>query len=649
MTEPKAAAPPASRLNREGSELLANVGHEVLTPLNAVLGMAGLLLETSLTPEQRSYVETIRDSGEALLSVFERALDFSRLEAGKMELEEKPFGVADLVEGVLDELVPHAMEKGLELAYFADPSVPAEARGDAGKLRQILGSLVENAIKFTFHGEVLVTVAAQPGQPKCLLSFAVRDTGIGIPPDRLDGLFQPFSQADASIARRYEGAGLGLVNSRKLAELMGGTIGVESIPGAGSTFRFSVAVKANAAGPAPSLDLAGKPVAAVAGSPALFEVFNHYLRAWQANPVVERSIDEIVRRLELRQTQVAVVDTNVPGLTPHLLRHLRSLGRGEPCPLILVHPPGSRLESLVPRQEQNNVWFLRKPLKPAAMLETLRAAMRGEPLNVPEAGRAVLDGAMGARLPLDILLAEDHPVNQQVTRLMLSRLGYDLHIVSTGKDAVEAVQLRPYDLILMDVQMPEMDGLEASRCIRRLGNRIHQPRISAITTNALQSDREACSAAGMDDFLSKPVRPEDLKAVLERCAASLGKRAYAAFDPSVLRVWQQKTGRDSQAWREILNLYVKEFRTTLQEILQARADGDLVTFRSKSHYLKGSSQIVGAAAVAKLCLDLESAQDLKEPALDSKLAGLQQALEEATRTANTLASRKSAAHRAGAS
>jgi CheY-like chemotaxis protein len=328
---------------------------------------------------------------------------------------------------------------------------------------------------------------------------------------------------------------------------------------------------------------------------------------------------------------------------------LRSSGRSEPSPLILVHPPGFRLDSLAPLQAHSDVWFLRKPLKPAALFETLRAALRGEPLSPQDAEAAVPDGAMAARLPLDILLAEDHPVNQQVTRLMLAKLGYDLHVVSTGRDAVEAAQLRPYDLILMDVQMPEMDGLEASRCIRHLGNRIHQPRISAITTNFLQSDREACYAAGMDDFLPKPVRPEDLKAVLERCAAALGKHRHPGFDPGVLRAAQPRPGGDFQAWREVLTLYVSEFRNTLQEIRQARASGDLAAFRSKSHYLKGSSQVVGAVAVAKLCLDLESATDLREPALEGKLASLQQALEDAAQTTGALAPPESAARGAGAS
>ena len=633
MTAPKRGRPPFGALSHAESEFLANIGHEVLTPLNAVLGMTGVLLETPLTPEQKSYVETIRDSGEALLSLLKRVIDFSRLEAGKMELEEKSFGLADLLEDVLNELAPMATEKGLELAYFADPSVPAEARCDAGKLRQILVNLVGNAIKFTAHGEVLVTVTAQPGQPSWVLHFAVRDTGVGIPPDRIDGLFQPFRQADSSSTRRYEGAGLGLITSRKLAELMGGTISVESIPGAGSTFRVSVAAMADAAGPTPSLE--GESVAAVAGSQALFEVLNSYLSVWHGSPTVERSINEAVKRLEAKQAQVAIVDTNVPDLTPYSLLRLRSSGCGEPFPLILVHPPGFRMESLLPLQAQNNVWFLQKPLKPAALFETLRAALRGEQVSSQEAGTAVLDNVMAARLPLDILLAEDHPVNQQVTRLMLSKFGYDLHVVGTGTAAVEAVQLRPYDLILMDVQMPEMDGLEASRCIRRLGNRIHQPRISAITTNFLQSDRDACYAAGMDDFLPKPVRPEDLKAVLERCAAALHR--HAAFDPGVLRAAQQRTGGDFQSWREVLTLYVSEFRTTLQEIRRARAGGDLVAFRSKSHYLKGSSQVVGALAVAKVCRDLESATDLKESALESKLASLEQALEEAAQTTDALA------------
>ena len=645
MTAPTRGASPLGALSDGKSEILANVSHEVLTPLNAVLGMAGLLLETSLTSEQKSYVETIRDSGEALLSLLKRVIDFSRLEAGKMVLEENSFGLADLLEDVLGELAPSAMEKGLELAYFAAPSVPAQARCDAGKLRQILISLVGNAIKFTNHGEVLVTVTAQPGQPDWALHFAVRDTGIGIPPDRIAGLFQPFSQVDSSSTRRYEGAGLGLITSRRLAELMGGTTSVESIPGAGSTFRFKVAVKIESVGPVPSL--AGKSVMAVAGSGALFEVFSNYLSGWQGSPIVERSIDEAVKKLEITQAQVAIVDTNVPDLTADSLLRLRSSGRSATFPLILVYPPGFQLDSLVPLHSQNNVWFLPKPLQPAALFETLQAALRGEHLNPQETGTAVLDAAMAARLPLDILLAEDHPVNQQVTRLILSKLGYDLHVVGNGRDAVEAVQSRPYDLILMDVQMPEMDGLEASRCIRRLGNRIHQPRISAVTTNFLQSDRDACYAAGMDDFLSKPIRPEDLKAVLERCATALGKHRHPVFDPNVLRVAQKNTGRDSQAWREILALYVNEFRSTLQEIRQAQADGDLVTFRSKSHYLKGSSQIVGAVAVSKLCLDLESATVLQEPALEGKLASLQHELDEAAQTTEALAPAKNAAGQAG--
>lgn len=632
MPDSEYAQSPCESTHRTASAVLAHVGHEGLTPLNAVLGMAGLLLDSPLTQDQRSYVETIRDSGEALLSLFNRALDFSRLESRTMELEEKSFSIAEVVEGVLDTLYPDAREKGIELGYCADLSVPARALGDPGKLRRILTNLIGNAVKFTSCGEILVRCTATTISDKCVLSFSVQDTGVGISPERLAGIFEPFSQADLRSNRRSEGSGLGLAISRKLVELMGGTIDVESVQGAGSTFRFTVTVRAEQK--AIMRDLTGRRVAAVAGSHAMSEVLGCYLSIWKADAVIVRSVAELVQQLKSSPADALIIDTNVSDLSSHSL-HSFPTSAQRPVPIVLIHPGDVWRESPGLEETQSNVLLLSTPVRPAALFRTLHAALQGQVPRVPDSGNAVWDSTMGTRLPLQILLAEDHPINQRVTQLMLSKLGYDLHIVGTGMDALEAVQLRAYDLVLMDIQMPEMDGLEATRCIRRLRDRVHQPRISAITTNALQSDRDACSAAGMDDFIAKPVRLDALKAVLERCAAA--GHAQSTFDPKVVQSFEQNTGDDSQAWRELVAIYANEFATTLQQMQEARANGNLALFRSKSHYLKGSSQMVGANAVAKLCLELEKIRDLSDRTVDTQLQWLQQSLADAQQVSKVYA------------
>jgi PAS domain S-box-containing protein len=639
----------AEEASRAKSQFLAVMSHEIRTPMNAVIGMAGLLLDTPLTPPQREYAQILRDSGDALLAIINDILDFSKIEAGQMALEQKPFDLRDCVEGVLDLLAARAAAKGLELSCVIDPAVPPGVTGDVTRLRQVLVNLVGNAIKFTELGEVVVEVVrllggevvegaaaspptdypttqppnhptTQPPNHPTTLRFTVRDTGIGIPPDRLDRLFRSFSQVDASTTRKYGGTGLGLAISRRLVELMGGTMGVESEPGRGSTFHFTLRTEEAALPPrayrlGDQPRLRGKRLLIVDDNPTNRQILRLQAGCWGMLTSECGSGEEALALLRRGEPfDVAVLDIQMPGMDGlRLAEEVRRLREGARLPLVALSSLGTPLPPGAPFAA-----CLTKPVKPSQLYDVLLGlfAQREPPGVWPRTcgdgtgatPAPAFDGGLARRLPLRILVAEDVTVNQRLLVAMLDRFGYRADLAGNGLEALAALERQPYDVVLMDVQMPELDGLEATRRLRRRRPDGQGPRVIALTANALPGDREECLAAGMDDYLSKPVRPGELKAALLRCGRPAGgpeppAPAAPLADP---RLAEQLRRDGPNLLGELVDLFKKHAPPLVAALKEAVAAGDVAGLRAAAHNLRGTAANLGAVALIEACAPLEA-------------------------------------------